>query len=273
MEKINLALNKLIKLKGLIKIKKTFSKFLDKKKENKTILDLPEEYNEHLVMFLDPRSPIVEQYRSLRTHLLAETENKSINTFLVTSSIRGEGKSTTSCNLAIILAHNRQNSVLLVDGDMRVPSIHKMFGIRGNHGLVDYLKDEAELDSLIVPTKIDNLFLLPAGEPQPSPSELLTTSKITNLLKREESKGKKQYVIIDSPPVIPTTDPRILADYVGGVLLVVQAGRTPKDVISHGLSLLKNVNIVGVVLNNISGISPYYPYRYSYAYGYAEYSK
>ena len=273
MEKINLVLNKLIKLKGLIKIKKTSSEVSDKKKEIKTILDLPEEYNEHLVMFLDPRSPVVEQYRSLRTHLLAESGNKSINTFLVTSSIRGEGKSTTSCNLGIILAHNRQNSVLLVDGDMRIPSIHKIFGIRGNRGLVDYLKGESEIDSLIVPTKIDNLFILPAGEPHTSPSELLATSKMTDFLRMEESKGKNHYVIIDSPPIISTTDPRIIATYVGGVLLVVQAGRTPRDVISHGLSLLKNVNILGVVLNNISGISPYYPYRYSYAYGYVEYSK
>ena len=84
MEKINLVLNKLIKLKGLIKIKNFFSEVSDKKKEIKTILDLPDEYNEHLVMFLDPRSPVIEQYRSLRTHLLAESGNKSINTFLVT---------------------------------------------------------------------------------------------------------------------------------------------------------------------------------------------
>ena len=126
---------------------------------------------------------------------------------------------------------------------------------------------------MILPTEIDNLFLLPAGEPHSSPSELLTTSKIIDLLKKENSEGKKQYIIIDSPPIIPTTDPRILANYVGGVLLVVQAGKTPKDVISHSLSLMKKANIIGIVLNNISGISPYYPYRYSYAYGYAEYSK
>ena len=273
MGKVNSVLNILVKIKNLIKMEKIFSKFSNNYLKNNTTLDLSGEYNKHLITFLDPRSPIIEQYRSLRTHLLGEAESKSIDTFLVTSSVRDEGKSTTACNLAIILARNRQNSVLLVDGDMRAPSVHKMFGIKANRGFVDYLKDEAELESLIVPTEIDNLFLLPAGEPHLSPSELLTKSKITDLLKRKNLEGEKRYIIIDSPPVIPTTDTRILANYVGGVLFVVQAGKTPKDVISHGISLLKKTNIIGVVLNNISGISLYYPYRYSYAYGYGEYEK
>jgi len=273
MGKIGLTLKRVIKLKDLEEKKKEFTNAPQKKKEVRLVSEIPEGYDEHLVTFLDPRSPVAEQYRSLKTHLLSEAESRSINTFLITSSIRGEGKTTTACNLGIVLANNPQNSVLLIDGDMRMPSIHKMFGIKCDQGLVDYLKDNIDLHSLIKPTHMDNLFVLPAGEPYSSPSELLASSKMRELLKNEEVNGKRRYVIIDSPPIIPTTDPRILAKYVGGVILVVQAGRTPKDAINHGLSLLKNAQILGVVLNNISGISPYYPYPYSYAYGYAEYSK
>ena len=273
MGKIGLALKKVIKFKEAEIKEVGISEDSQKKKKSKFFSEMKEECNESLVTLLDPRSPAAEQYRSLKTHLMGEAETRLINTFLITSSIRGEGKTTTACNLGVTLAHNPQNSVFIIDGDMRMPSVHKTFGIKYERGLVEYLTGEADLDSLIVPTHLNNLFILPAGEPCSNPSELLASPRMRALIKNEETKGKGHYLIIDSPPVISTTDPRILSGYVGGVILVAQTGRTPKDVINHGLSLLKNAQILGVVLNNISGISPYYPYLYSYAYGYAEYSK
>ena len=273
MSKIGSALKKVLKFKEAEIEKIGVSRDPEKEKKSKFFSEMSEECNECLVTLLDPRSPAAEQYRSLKAHLMGEAETRLINTFLVTSTIRGEGKTTTACNLGVTLANNPQHSVLIIDGDMRIPSVHKMFGIKYEKGLIEYLRGEADLDSLLVPTHLDNLFVLPAGEPCSNPSELLASPRMRDLIKNEEAKGKGHYLIIDSPPIISTTDSRILSGYAGGVILVVQSGKTPIDIINHGLSLLKNAQILGVVLNNISGISPYYSYIYSYAYGYAEYSK
>jgi capsular exopolysaccharide synthesis family protein len=206
----------------------------------------------------------------LRTHLLTEIGNKDQNTFLITSSIRGEGKTTTACNLAIILANSRP--VLLIDADLRAPSVHKMFGLSVNSGLGEYLKGELEEEFLFRQSGVDELTIIPAGGEREDSSDILASPKMRNFLYKEKIKEKNRFIIIDSPPVLPVTDSRIISQYVDQILFIAEAGRTPKETISYALSLLSGANLLGVILNNISTFSSYYPYSY-YGDEYRSYGK
>jgi capsular exopolysaccharide synthesis family protein len=216
-----------------------------------------------IVAFYESNSPVAEQFRSLRTNLLALTPSKPVKVITVTSSINGEGKTVSSINLAVSMAHDlNKKRVLLMDADLRRSKVHSYLGIKPEKGLVDLLNDEVNTDDAFINIGINNLTILPAGKMPHNPAELLSSMKFHNLI--SVLKEKYDYIIIDSPPIIPVTDPGVIGAQTDGVVMVVQAGRTQKGIIKHAESLLKQAQakLLGYVLTNIQYHIPGYIYRY-----------
>lgn len=219
--------------------------------------------NEHIVSFHDSSSPIGEQYKILRTNIQNLRVTKNYKTFVMTSAINSEGKTVTSVNLAIAMAHDLNNkSVLLIDADMRKGTVAKYLGINRSPGLSEILKEETGIDSVLINPDIPNLTVMPSGKVPRNPAELLSSKKMESLL--NTLKPRFDYIFIDSPPIMPLTDACILGPMVDGVILVVQAGRTQKNVVKHAESRLvqSRATIVGYVATNIEYHLPQYLYRY-----------
>jgi len=217
-----------------------------------------------VVAFYEPMSPVAEQYRMLRTNLLALDTKKPLKVVAVTSSIHNEGKSISSVNLAISMAQDlNKKKILLVDADLRKSKVHKYLGITPDIGLSDILSNGTNADDALVSIKgIENLTILPAGKAPNNPAELLGSLKFKNLL--SQLKEKYDYIILDTPPVIPVTDAGLIGSQVDGVIMVIQAGRTQKGVIKHGEGLLRQANakLLGYIVTNIQYHVPAYIYRY-----------
>ena len=223
-----------------------------------------------LIVHADPRSRRAESFRTLRTNLSFLEVARAERSFVVTSSIQSEGKSTTGANLAIALA-DAGSRVLFVDADLRRPKVADYMGLEGAVGLTDVLVGHAELEDVIQPWGMGQLFVLPAGHVPPNPSELLGSARMSQLI-AEFNRGF-DVVIFDSPPLLPVTDAAILAKNVGGTILIVAAGRTHKNQLKGALSALGNVGapISGVVLTMLPTKGPNargYGYGYGYNYGY-----
>ncbi len=220
------------------------------------------------------KAPVAEAYRTLRTNLQFTQLDRPLQTLLVTSSIRGEGKTTTSVNLSIIMAQTGKK-VLLVDTDLRRPRIHKAFSTGREIGLTNLLMGEMILEDVLIPADVPNLHILPSGPLPPNPAELVATDRMKSLIKYMTS--KYDLVIFDSPPLVAVTDAALLATEVDGLLLVVEAGALPRELLKQGLDRLSNVKatILGAVLNNVNlqkGSYYYYYYHY-YHYDYASADK
>ncbi|MBM7833056.1 CpsD/CapB family tyrosine-protein kinase [Clostridium sardiniense] len=207
-----------------------------------------------------PKSIPAESYRVLRTNIQYSSIDKKIKRMLVTSSEPGEGKSTTTGNLALTFSQDEKR-VLLIDCDLRKPSIHKKFRVSNNIGLSDVILDNGKLDKALI-KRNDYLDILPAGKVPPNPSELLGSKALENLL--DELGKKYDVIILDTPPVHAVTDAQILSTKVDGVILVVRAERTKKEsVISAKAALDKvNANILGTVLNGGESSKGKYYYYY-----------
>lgn len=216
-----------------------------------------------IVAFYEPESPVTEQYRTLRTNMLALNIEKPPKTITISSSTHSEGKTITSINLAISMAHDMdKKSILLIDADLRRARINSYLGVNSEVGLSDILNNEAKMEEALINIGINNLTIMPAGKRTKNPAELLASQsmkKLLNLLK-----GKYDYVIFDTPPIISVTDACILGPQTDGVVLVIQAGRTQKGVIQHSQQLLKQAHakLLGCILTNIQYHIPAYIYRY-----------
>lgn len=216
----------------------------------------------------DSRSSAAEAYRVVRTSMLLSAAGSPPKTILVTSGQPGEGKTTTVVNTAISLAQLGA-SVLIIDCDLRRPATHKIFGIETNgDGLSSYLARNIEVDGLIHKLQIPNLSLLPCGPIPPNPAELISSSRMKDLLK---TLGERyDHILIDSPPLINVTDPVILSSMVDGVILVVHGGKSPRAIVQRARQELLGVGakIFGVVLNNVDlhreGYDAYYYYYNRY---------
>jgi capsular exopolysaccharide synthesis family protein len=213
----------------------------------------------------DNHSLFAEAYRGLRTSVLLSAAGSPPKTILFTSSQPGEGKTTTTVNTAIALAQLGV-SVLIIDADMRRPTVHKVFGVDHAHGLSTYLSREVEIDGLIQKLPIPNLSLMTCGPIPPNPAELVSSEKMKDLLSVLET--RYDHILIDSPPLINVTDPVVLSTLVQGVILVVHGGRSKRAIVSRARRELTGVGakIFGVVLNNVDlkreGYDDYYYYRY-----------
>jgi len=227
----------------------------------------PAVIKERLVTHFEPSSPIAEAYRSFRTNIQFAGAANEKRVLLVTSSIKGEGKTTTVANLAITIAQ-LGNRVALVDADMRSPMIHSVFGKRRQPGLSSFVSGELAPDDVVQPSDIENLDLVCAGPTPPNPSELLNSSRMDQIL--EHLRRQYDFVLFDTPPVLAVTDPAVLGSKVDGAFLVVRAGRTGKQVCGRARDLLERVGtgVVGAVINGVSATSEYgYYYRSYYHYG------
>jgi capsular exopolysaccharide synthesis family protein len=209
---------------------------------------------------VDNSSSIAESYRQLRTAVLLSSASHAPRTVLVTSSQPAEGKTTTSTNLAISLSQTGA-SVLIVDCDLRRPRLHKVFGVKNSRGLSNYLSGTGELASLVQPA-LPNLFVLPVGPLPPNPAELLGSSRMKQTI--DLLQGSFDYVVLDSPPVASFADSLILSAMVEGVILVVKAGFTSREVANRTKTHLQTVGakVLGVVINHIK-LQPHDYYYYS----------
>jgi capsular exopolysaccharide synthesis family protein len=207
----------------------------------------------------DPKSIAAESYRTLRTNIQYSSFDKEYKVIMVTSSEPGEGKSTIAGNLALSFAQDGKR-VLLIDCDLRKPSLHKKFKISNLVGLSDVLIGKEDLKTALHRYN-ENLVVLTSGKIPPNPSEMLSSKTMSMLL--EELKGVFDCVILDTPPVQAVTDSQILSTKADGTILVIRAERTKRDSVQNALGLLKkvNANIIGTVLNGVdSGRNKYYYY-------------
>jgi capsular exopolysaccharide synthesis family protein len=201
-----------------------------------------------LITLTDPRSPASEAYRTLRTNLSFYSLDNPIRTLVVTSPAAGEGKSTTVANLAVTMAQSGRRTIL-VDCDLRRPSLHDLFGVTAEPGFTNLVLDEtAELP--LQPTQIENLWLLPSGPKPPNPADMLGSKRLDQIL--EQLTEQADIVLFDAPPAVAVTDAAILGAKVDGVLLVLKAGKTRRDHAERAKELLEKakVRIVGVTLTN-----------------------
>lgn len=205
----------------------------------------------NLVTLTDPTSPVSEAYRTLRTNILFASLDNPLKTLLITSTDPGEGKSTTLANLAVVMAQ-AGNRVIMVDCDLRRPSLHRIFGVRNSAGLTTMMVEgQAMSQPPLQDTGVPNLSIITSGPLPPNPSELLGSRRMAEVL--AQLKSQADIILLDSPPIIAVADAAILASKVDGVILVVQAYKTKRDFARKAKAILEkaNANLLGVVLNNV----------------------
>ncbi|MFS0774800.1 CpsD/CapB family tyrosine-protein kinase [Neobacillus sp. 3P2-tot-E-2] len=214
-----------------------------------------------LIANLDPKSPISEQYRTIRTNVQYSSVDKEIKTLMVTSSGPAEGKSTTVANLAVVFAQLGKK-VLLVDADLRKPTVHRTFGVNNLFGFTTVLTKQATLGSTVLETDEKDLYILTSGPVPPNPAELLSSKSMEQFI--EEAKEQFDYVLFDTPPLLAVADPQILANKVDGSIYVVFSGKTEIDQAKKAKELLENAQskLVGVVLNHKEVKNNEYYYYY-----------
>lgn len=224
--------------------------------------------NRLLTTINDPKSLVSEQYRKLKSCLVRITNGEPFhNLIMVTSAISGEGKSLTSVNLAVSMAHELDLTVLLIDADLRRPTIHRLLGFEASRGMADCLLDGADLSDVIVKTDIGKLSVIPAGRVVENPLELFTSKKMQELIEEIKHRYRDRYVIIDTTPLLPFAETRILAHMVDGIVLVINEGVTKQATILESKELLKGCPVLGMVLNNSTSINREHDHYSTYYYG------
>lgn len=214
-----------------------------------------------IITISEPRSPISEAYRTLRTNLDFAGLAKTLKTLVVTSAGVNEGKSTTLANLAVVTAQAGRK-VILVDADLRRPRLHQIFGLDNEKGLTTVMMDD---NALIAPplqeTGVEGLWLLPSGPLPPNPAELMGSRRMEEAIAKLVERADQ--VFFDTPPVVAVTDAAVLATKVDGVLLVISAGKTRREYARTAVQRLQQINarLVGTVLTNVqmgTGFRGYY---------------
>jgi protein-tyrosine kinase len=207
---------------------------------------------------------LTEAYKLLRTQILHLTKPESRNTLMFTGPLPNEGKSLTSINLAIAISQKVGQTVLLVDGDMRNPSIHRYLDLPSGPGLIDHLTSGYPIaDCLVHPEGLANLVVLPAGLPTAKSIELLGSPLMADLVQELKHFYPDRYVLFDLPPLL-YADPLAFAPLVDGIILVVAAGSTPREEIARALAMVQEFPVLGCVLNKLDPAELSYDYYYKY---------
>lgn len=209
---------------------------------------------------LEAKSPIVEAYREIRTNIEYSNLDKKLKTVLITSTKQDEGKSTICANLAISFSNLENKKILLIDGDLRNPSIHKIFKISNSKGIMNILKDDKDINEVIY--KIGHLDVLTTGKIPPNPDEVLSTDRMKQFL--YNLRQSYDYIFIDSPPIGIVSDASRLSQFSDGVIFVVSSGDVDLDFVKLAKEKLNNVNakILGAVLNKYESSNLDYGYYY-----------
>ena len=205
----------------------------------------------NMVTLLKPQSFEAEQFKILRTNLLFPSSGKSPRTIMVTSSVPDEGKSLIAANLSVSIAQSIQEHVLLIDCDIRRPCIHTQFGFGDVPGLSDHLSRGIPVSSLLLKTKVNKLSILPGGNPAHNPSELVSSQKMSKLLQEVKYRYSDRFIVIDSPPPKLTAETSALSRQVDGVLLVIEYGRTSREMVLDLVDTIGKEKILGVVFNKL----------------------
>lgn len=207
-------------------------------------------WNERLFKAVNEDTYLSEVFKSLRSRILHPSDNDTIpQSIMVTSSIPKEGKTFITANLGISLAQTVDKHVLLVDCDLRKPSLATTFGLEYKVGLVDYLRDNVELSELIMKTSLRKLSILPSGKPPGNPAELLGSSRMLSLVKELSRRYEDRIIIFDTPPMLVAAESAVLASHVDGVIIVVRHGRSGKTQIKKLIETIGTDQILGIVFN------------------------
>lgn len=239
-------------------------------------LDLDALVSAGLVSPNAPRSQIADEYRVIKRPLIANAMGKGAepiangNLIMVTSALAGEGKSFTALNLAMSIATELDNTVMLVDADVARPSLLRMLGLPAGPGLLDLLVDpQVELSKVLLRTNIDKFSILPSGTPHVRATELLASDAMMELVKDIARRYSDRIVIFDSPPLLLTTESRVLATHMGQIVLVVQADKTLQRDVQGALATIEACPVKMMVLNQAgAGLRDGYGYGQGYGYGY-----
>ena len=225
------------------------------------------------ITLTDPRSPTAEAYRTLRTNVNYASVDKPLRTLMVTSAEPGEGKSTTVCNLGVVLAQNG-TKVIITDCDLRHPRVHKYFGLTNRQGLSALFMKTSDVSTGIrQKTEVENLTVVTTGLLPPNPAELLGSQKMQRIV--DSMHQAADLVLLDTPPILAVTDAAVLAPTVDGVLLVVRPGKTRVSALRLTLEQLQQVNahVLGIVLNDVDLRGQSYAYHYHYYRNYSAYQE
>ena len=223
-----------------------------------------------------PRSKIADQYRVIKRPLIANAMAKGAsavtngNLIMVTSAVAGEGKSFTALNLAMSIATELDNTVMLVDADVARPSILRMLGLPASQGLLDLLVgDVSDLSRVLLKTNVDKLTILPSGTPHARATELLASDSMSRLIADIAKRYSDRIIIFDSPPLLLTTESRVLATHMGQIVVVVHADKTLQSDVQHAVSTIEACPVKMVILNQAkTGTRDGYGYGYGEGYGY-----
>jgi capsular exopolysaccharide synthesis family protein len=229
----------------------------EKKSKNDKVLTL----KRRLLAHNSPKDPVAEQYRTIRTNIQFSGADQDIKSLILTSSGTAEGKSTTASNLAAVYAQQGLK-VLLIDADLRKPTVHYTFRLENHAGLTNVLTRQSTLGQAVQETEVRDLYVLTSGPIPPNPSELLASHQMEELLK--EMKQQFDMVIFDTPPILAVADAQILANQVDASILVVSSGKTEKEAALKAKELLVHAKskLLGAVLNNRKADSGNYYYYY-----------
>ncbi len=231
------------------------------------------EWDERIALATSLTGPIAEIFRTLRTRILRPQSGTVPRSILITSATPGEGKSFVCANLGVSLAQSMQQYSMLVDCDLRIPSLHSFFGLPNEWGLVDYLADKAHLSDLILQTGVSNLSMIPSGPVPVNPAELIGSETMEALVSELAGRYADRIILLDSPPVQAASETAVLAQHVDGVILVVRSGMCKREDVKELVELVGPDKILGVVFNaytmNVfdSKVFGYQKYKYAYKYG------
>jgi len=225
-----------------------------------------------------PRTRLADQYRVIKRPLITNATGRGAspvkhgNLIMVTSAVSGEGKSFTSINLAMSIAAELDHTVMLVDADVARPSMLRMLGLPQGQGLLEVLEGKAELPDVLLRTNVDKLTLLPSGSPHPKATELLASDAMSSLLEDMATRYPDRIIIFDSPPLLLTTESRVLATHMGQIVVVVRADHTQRSAVNNALAAIESCPVKMMVLNQARSDSGGYGagYQYGYGYGYGQ---
>ena len=235
-------------------------------------LDLPSLSSKGLVTPGAARSHMADQYRVIKRPLIANAMGRGASTvahgnlIMVTSALPGEGKSFTSINLAMSIAAELDHTVMLVDADVARPSVLRMLGLPPGPGLLDLLEGKAEMSDVLLRTNVDKLTILPSGSPHPKATELLASDGMSALLDDMATRYPDRIIIFDSPPLLLTTEARVLATHMGQIVVVVQAEKTLQADVQSALATIESCP-VRLLLLNLAQAKAEGGYGYGYGYG------